>query len=201
MNLIGTFAEGFGATRQPCTLPLLISALVFVLAAGRRAPVVAGAHLAGLAFLAWARFARIWTIEIQGWSAVAAGLLVAAAAVGVAATRERPPWWAAGPAVLGGAVAAAIWQPCVGRYFADIVNDAPTDRVGSVPLTMAYVLGIGLLPLVIGVIVLTVPRAADLVDRIVVVRVGATLGATLGLLMAVGVWADIVEELTRRTII
>ncbi len=60
-------------------------------------------------------------------------------------------------AFVGGAIAAAVWQPCVGTELAGIVNDAPTDRLGALMPIAVYVAGTALVALAIALLPTAVP--------------------------------------------
>jgi cytochrome c biogenesis protein CcdA len=199
VSLWFTFVEGFEAAAQPCTLPLLIIALVFVLTAGRAAPLAVAALVAGLSLMAWTRFARIVTVDVIGLTAVVMGASVAAAALVVAAKRNTSRLAVAVGSGIGGAVAAAAWRPCVGPRLAEIINDAPDSPLSTLPPTIAYVLGIAAIPAAIAALPLAIPRTARFFERPYVVGTGVALAIALGALMAVGVWDSVVEELLVRS--
>lgn len=198
MSLTSTYVEGFEAVRQPCTLPLLLSALVFALAAGRGAPLAVIAHVGGAAILAWARFTQLWTVDVTGFTAILAGGTVAAAAVFVARRRRDRAAIVLG-AGLGGAIAAAVWRPCVGSQLGAIINDAPDHRISALVPTIAYVAGLSTLALVIASVPSAFPSLGAATTSTPVVVTGAALGVALGLAMAVGIWDDVVLELLERS--
>ncbi len=78
--MIGVFGEGVEAIAQPCSLPILLSAAIFGLAGGRNLGLAIVAHTAGLAFMAWARFARVITVDLADGPALVAGSMVVLAA-------------------------------------------------------------------------------------------------------------------------
>jgi cytochrome c biogenesis protein CcdA len=199
VNLWSTLVEGFESVAQPCTLPLLCSALIFALAAGRAAPLAVASVVVGMSLMAWARFSKIVTIDVIGFTAVIAGLAVAVSIILVAAFR-RTNWSAvAAGSFVGGAVAAAAWRPCVGPRLADILNEAPDAPFANLLPAIAYVLGIAAIPAAFAALPIAVPRTADVLDRTSVAATGAALGVAAGALMAFGVWDSVLEELLARS--
>jgi hypothetical protein len=199
--MIALFVEGVGAIAQACTLPILLSAGIFALAGGANLGLAVVAHTAGLAFMAWARFGRVVTIDIADGPAVVAGLVVAAAALTVAlmpAGRYRRRV-VSGGAFAGGAVAAAVWQPCVGTELAGVVNTAPADRLGSLAPMLVYVAGTALVVFAIALVPIATPTAHRILEARTVTITGAALGVALGAAMAIGVWGDVVNELLERS--
>lgn len=195
---MGVFLEGVEAVAQPCTLPLLISALVFIFAAGVNAPIAAFAHLGGVAMMAWLRFTRLVTLDVTDGPAVVAGVIVAASAMAIAfAPAGRRRLFAGVGAALGGAVAAVVWRPCVGFELGSVLNDAPTDRVGTFIPVVLYVTGASLVSMVVALLPVAVPRIGGWMAQRWVSTGGAIMGVVLGLLMAVGVWSDLVDEMLR----
>lgn len=195
--MAATFVEGFSAVGQACTLPVLLIALVFVMAAGRNAPVAwAGLALAA-SLIAWARFTRVWTVDVEGSSAAASGLLVALAAVAVARLGSDNPIAAAGGAALAGGVAAALWQPCVGMRLSAAICSASDGDPLALPLTAAYLSGVMAIAGALAVAPVAWPR----LDRFAAHRWTAPMGAACGLvvggLIAAGTWDATVDALLR----
>ena len=198
---MGIFLEGVEAIRQPCTLPILLSSLVFVLAAGRRAPIAAGAFVAGVALVAWLRFASILSIDLTGASAVAGGVLVAGAAiaVGLRSAGRCGAVAVAAASALGGAVVAAIWRPCVGSELAAVLDAAPgAPALALLPMT-AYVVGVCLLTLAAGALIVAWPRLSDALESVPVTRGASLSGVLIGGFIALGWWGELVDELLRRS--
>ncbi len=198
---MGSFLEGVEAIRQPCTLPILLSSLVFVLAAGRRAPIAGAVFVGGAALVAWLRFASVWSIDLTGVNAVVGGVLLAAAAiaVGMSSSGRGSVGLVAGGSALGGAVAAAIWRPCVGSELAEVLDAAPGAPAGALAPITAYVVGVCLLTLAAGVLVVAWPRLAGPLESVPVTRGASTVGVLIGLSIAMGWWGELVDELLRRS--
>ncbi len=198
---MGIFLEGVGAIRQPCTLPILLSSLVFVLAAGGRSPLAAGAFVGGAALMAWLRFASLLSVDLSGANAVVGGLLVAVAAIAVGLPSAG---WGrvavvGGGSAAGGAVAAAIWRPCVGSELAGVLDTAPGSPAGALVPLIAYVVGVCLLTLAAGLLVVAWPRLSGPLHSVPVTRGASLAGVMIGASMALGWWGDLVDELLRRS--
>ena len=195
------FLEGVEAIRQPCTFPIVLSSLVFVLAAGRRAPIASAAFVGGTALAAWLRFSSVMSIDLTGANAVVGGVLLAGAAiaVGIRSAGGGGLGLVAGGSGLGGAVAAAIWRPCVGSELAKVLDAAPGAPAGAlVPIT-AYVVGVCLLTLAAGVLVVAWPQLAGPLESVPVTRGASTVGVLIGGSIALGWWGELVDELLRRS--
>lgn len=199
--MIALFVEGVGAIAQACTLPILLSAGIFALAAGANLGLAVVAHTVGLAFMAWARFGRVVIVDFADGPAVVAGLVVAAVALTVALTPAGPyrRHVVGGGAFVGGVVAAAVWQPCVGAELAGVVNAAPTDRLGSLIPMVVYVAGTALVMFAIALLPTALPAARTILEARTATVTGAALGVALGAAMAVGLWGDVVNELLERS--
>jgi cytochrome c biogenesis protein CcdA len=195
------FFEGAEAIRQPCTLPILLASVVFVAAAGRQAPIAAIAFVTGVAVMAWLRFASLLSVDLDGFNAIAAGALIAVAAVTVALTpadRSRSTFVAAASA-MAGAVTAALWRPCVGLELASVLDTAPGAPLDAFLPLSAYVLGVSLLTLAFGFVAVAWPELGRPLASTVVTRSAAAIGVVLGTTIAIGWWSELVDELLRRS--
>lgn len=193
------FLEGVDAVAQPCTLPLLVFSVAFVVAAAREAPIAAVAFLGGAAVMAWARFAGVTTLDLaEDHFLVGGGLVVAAATLTGLAPEgvQRRPLVASGSFV-GGALAAALWRPCVGASLGALLNDAPQRGIASLPSFALYILGAGLLVVAVGLLPIAVAPLGRLVDRRAVSLAGVVIGIGLGVVLALGWWGGVVDELVR----
>lgn len=195
------FLEGAGSILQVCTLPLLICSLVFLLAAGSDAPFAAVGYLVGAAIVAWLRFGGVASVELSRGGAVVAGFVLAGAAVTTAVVRAGGAgrYLVASMAAVGGSVAAMAWRPCVGKELAKVLNATGKHPLGSLGSMFLYVGGIGLLTIAISLISVAVPRIAPFSDSRVTAGLGIGLGAVFGLLLALGLWADVAESLLVRS--
>jgi hypothetical protein len=199
--MLAAFAEAIRATTQPCTLLLLLPALVTtVITRGRWLPFVAtciGAVLGGWLFIA--NVVALSDVQLQ-----LSGLLVAGATVVVVAAPTVPSLrWAATP-VAHTATAGVImfvatlwWRPCIGAELGSILTGARRGVWGQLPGMAAYMLGalVPVLAVVLGM------RAID-ASPVSVRRAGWVAGG-VGLVvagaLAVGRHDALVTTLTRWT--
>lgn len=195
------FVEGAGSIMAVCTLPLLACSLVFLLAAGSDAPFAAAGYLVGAAIVAWIRFGGVASVELTRRGAVVAGLVLTGAAVTTALVRSvgARRYLVTSMAAVGGSVAAMAWRPCVGKELAKVLNGAGGRPLSSLGSMFFYVGGIGLLTIAISLISVAVPRVAPVFDSRVTTGFGIGLGAVFGLLLALGLWADVAESLLVRS--
>lgn len=199
--MLAAFAEAIRATTQPCTLLLLLPALVTtVLTRGRWLPFAAtciGAVLGGWLFIA--NVVALSDVQLQ-----LSGLLVAGAIVVVVAAPTVPSLrWTATP-VAQTATAGVImfiatlwWRPCIGAELGSILTGARRGVWGQLPGMAAYMLG-ALVPVLAVVLVM---RAID-ASPVSVRRaswVAGGVGVVVAGALAVGRHDALVTTLTRWT--
>lgn len=191
------FLEGIRSVSQACTLPLLLAALVFMIAAGRHGLAAVIAYLFGAGLVAWARFAAVLPLGFVEDHAVVGALIVLVAVLLVGLASEGPTRQAfvVAGAALGGGVGAVVWRPCVGTEFGTVLNNAQTQTLPTLLPMMIYVAGVGLIALAIGLVPLAVPRVARIMNRQETRWAGTGLGVLLALAMATGLWGELIEEL------
>lgn len=197
---MSTFLEGVEAIRLPCTLALLIPAIITAAAAGhRRVLALAGFAMAATAVI-WARFVGTWIDDPTSLLGFLVGLGLAAVLVLLArpATSELA---VPGLGAAAGLVAGWLWRPCVGPQLGEIINRAPEDRIGTIAPTAAYVVGVLVLAVAFVIAPNAWPRVRRWFDHPTLRSVAAGLGVLLGLTIAVGWYGDLVAELVRRSTI
>ncbi len=199
--MLPAFAEAIRATTQPCTLLLLLPALVaVVITRGRWAPFAAicfGAVLGGWLFIA--NVVALSDLQLQ-----LSGLLVASAiAVVIAAPAvswlARAATRAAQTATAGVImfIATLWWRPCIGVELGSILTGARQGLGGQLPGMAAYMLG-ALVP------VLAVVLAMRAIDPPPVAArragwVAGGVGFVVAGALAVGRHDELVTTLTRWT--
>jgi hypothetical protein len=191
--------EGIEAVRFPCTFALLVPALGFVIAAGRRAPVVATAFVLGAAGLSWARAARFWSISADGVAAVAAAVVLIGAIAVVSGLGPQRTGQVVGAAIAGGAVIGWIWRPCVGSNLATIFNDAPLAPVRTLASMVVYIGAACLIAIVVAALPVAFPLLTPWRDHRTITMVGASVVVVIAALIAIGFYDDLVAELLRRS--
>jgi VIT1/CCC1 family predicted Fe2+/Mn2+ transporter len=199
--MFAAFAEAIRATTQPCTLLLLLPALVTtVITRGRWLPFVAiciGAVLGGWLFIA--NVVALSDVQLQ-----LSGLLVGGAIVVVVAAPTVPSLrWAATPVAQTATagvimfVATLWWRPCIGAELGSILTGARRGLWGQLPGMAAYMLGalVPVLAVVLGM------RAID-ASPVSVRRAGwvaGGVGVVVAGALAVGRHDALVTTLTRWT--
>ena len=195
---MGTLLEGIEAVRLPCTFALLLPALGLALAAGSRAPGAVASFIVGAGGLAWARAAGHWSIAADGLATLAAALVLGAA-VATVMWRRAGSGLVLPAAAAGGATIGWIWRPCVGNHLAAVLNDAPTAPVRTLALTIVYIGGACLIAVIVAALPVTFPNLARWRDHRVTTAVGGVAVLVVAVLIAVGLYDDLVAELLRRS--
>jgi len=136
--VIPAFVEGLRSTVLPCSLTLIVPVVAVALAARRPTTATITAVLAALATM-WVRAAGLVPGPATRWVAVILALFALAVFGAWIRTDARAYTWLA---VLPGALAGWIWQPCVGRVLGDILQAAGERTPSSVLLLGAYALGV-----------------------------------------------------------
>ncbi|HYN34428.1 MAG TPA: hypothetical protein VES40_17520 [Ilumatobacteraceae bacterium] len=199
--MLPAFAEAIRATTQPCTLLLLLPALLMaVITRGRWYPFFAiclGAVLGGWLFIANVVSLSDRQLQLSGILVAAAiGATVAAPFVSWLALLERPP---AQTAAAGGVafIATLWWRPCIGAELGSILTASRSGVVAQLPGITAYMLG-AMLPVLAVVLTMraidpsrrTAQRAALVAGGVALVVAGA---------LAIGRHDELVVHLTRLT--
>jgi len=199
--MLAAFAEAIRATTQPCTLLLLLPALVTaVMTGGRWAPFTAiciGAVLGGWLFIA--NVVALSDVQLQ-----LSGLLVASA-IAVVVAAPSVSWLACAATPVAHTATAGViafvatlwWRPCIGVELGSILTGARHGLGGQLPGMAAYVLG-ALVPVLTVVLVM---RAID--PSPVAIRRAGWVAGGVGLVvagaLAIGRHDELVTTLTRWT--
>ncbi|HUS43344.1 MAG TPA: hypothetical protein VMY16_11830 [Ilumatobacteraceae bacterium] len=199
--MFAAFAEAIRTTTQPCTLLLLLPALVMaIITRGRWAAFAAmctGAVLGGWLFIAN-------VVALDGWRLQLSGALVVAVIGLVLVARSVSPLnWAATPGVqaafasLVTFAATLWWRPCIGTELGVILTGARAGALGELPGITAYMLG-SMMPVLAVVLLMRVIDPSP-----VAARRAAWLAGVVGLAAAVAVTIgrhdELVATLTRWT--
>ena len=136
---MATFLEGVESVGLACSLVVIVPCVLIVLVARETRPIVAIAALVGVATMMWARAGRLWEIESDGITTVVISAVIIGPSLGIVRTERRRA--AATYALVAGAVAGWLWQPCVGGHFrtdrrneterADHRRESDTNEDGS----------------------------------------------------------------------
>jgi uncharacterized membrane protein required for colicin V production len=199
--MISAFAEATRATTQPCTLLLLLPALLMaIIARGRWVPFAAicvGAVLGGWLFIANVVSLSDTQLQLSGiLVAVAVGATVAAPFVSWLTWLERPT---AQAALAGGVAFTATlwWRPCIGVELGSILTASRSGVAHQLPGITAYMLG-AMLPVLAVVLIMRAidpsPRAAQ---RAAFVAGG--VGLVVAGALTIGRHDELVAHLTRWT--
>lgn len=200
--MLPAFLEAIRATTQPCTLLLLLPAVVMAVMTDGRwsafAAMCAGAVLGGWVFIANVVALGDVQVRLSGFAVGAVLALV------IAAPNVARLGWADSPvirAVAAGAVTFAAtlwWRPCIGTELGAILTASRRGLPGQFPGMSAYMLG-AMVP-VLGVVL--VLRAAELSPT--ARRRSACSASAVGLIvtaaLAVGRHDELVTTLTRWTV-
>jgi cytochrome c biogenesis protein CcdA len=130
---VGLIAEAATSILLPCSLAIVVPAVLLAVATAGRWPPVGAASI-GLALGAWEHVGP-W----PGLAAAVAGTVGLAAWAALLAARSRPAP-AALAAAVAGASAATVWIPCVGSHLGDALGTAARDPLAGLVPVAAYVL-------------------------------------------------------------
>lgn len=149
-------------------------------------------------FAAWARFAGYGPAELTGVGLIGAGAFVLAGAV-LAWNIDTPqqPGRAVAAGAMVGMVAAWSWQPCVGRHLGEVLTGLDRAPGSNLAPMMVYVAGTSLVLIAVALAPVAIPGLTSIRDAAATRHAGLGLGIVLALLMAVGVYDDMVAELFR----
>lgn len=199
--MIAAFAEAIRATTQPCTLLLLLPAMLMAVSTrGRWAPfgaVCLGAVTGGWLFIA--NVVSLSDAQLQLTGAVVAlaiGSIMAAPYVSWLGWAQRPPVqtvMAAGVSF----VATLWWRPCIGAELGSILTASRHGVAGQLPGITAYMLG-AMLP-VLGVVLImrAIDPSPSATQRASLVAGG--VGLVVAGALAIGRHDQLVTTLTRWT--
>ena len=199
--MLASFAEAIRATTQPCTLLLLLPAIVMAIVTRGRwsafAAICVGAVLGGWLFIAN-------VIALDGWQLQLSGAFVAALiALALAAPSVHQLNWAETPGLQAATagvvtfVATLWWRPCIGEELGAILTGARVGVAGQLPGITAYMLGT-MVPVLAVVLVVRAIDPSPATTR----RIGwcaSGVGLVVAAAMALGRHDELVTTLTRWT--
>lgn len=198
--MIGPFVEGARSIVQPCQLVILAPVVAAVVAGRARWQVVVAA-MAGVILGGWFFIAR-WAVLDETairWSS----LLVIAAAAALAMRRagviggsgDSPTghWIDASAAGMIALVVTTWWRPCVGEELGELLTRGPDEPWRALPGSWAYMLGVSLPILAIGLIAAAWNPGASAARR--AGWAGAAVCATLAGTVVIGQHGEIVATL------
>jgi hypothetical protein len=190
--VIAAFAEAIGDLALPCTLTLVIPGVAASLSARSNPLAVALSSAVGMTAIGWLRITGQIASQPTVWVAVGVGLLVLVGFGALHATETRPAQRSTAGAVVGGS-AAAIWTPCVGEELGAILNRGVDDPIGVLLPFVAFIVGISTVAIAVALARIAFEPPARLTRAMSMV--GTVAGAGIALLLASGVYSDVVARL------
>lgn len=196
--MIDLLFEGFRSTALPCTAALVVPGLVALLASRRSAAWALLGYVVVTGVGAWARFAGFGPAELTGVAVLGGAIFVLAGTL-LSWTRETAdePWRGALGGALIGLTAAWSWQPCVGQQLGNVLTDLGARPAANLVPMVVYIAGTSLMLVVLAALPIAVPALDRIRDHRATRHVGLGLGICLTLLLAVGVYDDLVDQLLR----
>lgn len=187
------FVEGMGDILLPCAAAIVVPGLLVAVAGrqyGRGSAVVFAASVGvGL----WMRASGLFTSSPQPLL-VGLGFLVAAAAF----LRGHRSTALIG-SVITGAMAAWMWQPCVGIHLGEALTTATRDAAGAFVPLMAYALGLCWVVVGLALLARLRPFRRVLLGRGALNVSAASLGV-LAVLAAAGWYEELVARLLQSSV-
>lgn len=190
--MIAAFAEAIGDLALPCSLTLVIPGVAASLSARSNPLAVALSSAVGMTAIGWLRITGQIASQPTVWVAVGAGLLVLVGFGALHATGTRTAQRSTAGAVVGGS-AAAIWTPCVGEELGAILNRGVDDPIGVLLPFAGFIVGISTVAVAVALARIAFEPAARLTRAMSMV--GTVAGAGIALLLASGVYSDVVARL------
>ncbi len=190
--MIDLLLEGLESALLPCSLILLIPGIAVALAARQEStPALVGFVGAAWVF-SWLRFSA--TVDGFERPIVAMAFAASAALLLVPLLRRLDVLALLGGA-LGGAAAAALWQPCVGENFGTLLGELPDQAPAGVGLLAIYLLGVLAPVIALGAVMHLIPNPLMLPVRPVMMAIGGGVLGLLALTTAVGLDDNLVSKL------
>lgn len=184
--------EGFESALLPCSLILLLPGVAVALAARQEATAAVLGFVPASVAVGWLRFSN--RIDDPSPRFVALGLAAAIVLLLVPLVRRLDVVSAAGGALAGGA-AAALWLPCVGEHFGNLLDDLPNRGVtGIVPFAF-YLIGVMAPVALLAAVLHLIPGPFLLPVRPFMMVLGGVILGALALTAAVGLDDDLVGRL------
>ncbi len=200
--MIDAFVEGARSVVQVCHLVILLPVAMFVLAGRARWYLVAGA-VGGILAGGWLFMTR-WLVlddaQIR-WSSLLVIVGTVATAIWFARDAQTPSpgtnVWLAPVASVSAALVAIVvtawWRPCVGTELGDLLTRAPDDPGGQLLPSLAFMLGISLPIVVIGLAIAAWEPSATILRNTSVAT--ASIAVVLAGSVLVGQHGEIVARL------
>ncbi len=199
--MLAAFAEAIRATTQPCTLLLLLPAIVMAILSRGRWPAFAaicvGAVLGGWLFIANVIALDAWQLQLSG------AFVAALIALALVAPYVHQLNLAATPGVQSATagvvtfVATLWWRPCIGEELGAILTGARAGVPGELPGITAYMLGTMVPVLAVVLVVRAIDPSPTTTRRLGWCAGG--VGLVVAAAMAVGRHDELVTTLTRWT--
>jgi len=191
--MIGLLLEGIGSLRFGCTIAFVLPAIGPLVAAQRRAWIVAAGFPLVAATVGWARFGGWWP------DAAAQAVLVVAAIVAVLTViqlgRGDSVGWVVAATGMAAVLAAWLWVPCVGEHFSEPLNNTNRAPLRSLLQIAVYVVGIAVPLGVLAALPVAAPNLTRIRDHRLSVIAGIGVTAVVGATIATGLYSDLVVRL------
>lgn len=196
--IIELVVEGFESALLPCSFVVLVPGAAAVIASRQESTSAFVGFVVGLMGLAFFRFSgRGGDLPV---GIVALLFAVAVVLLAIPLVRRLNIVTGSGGLLVGGA-AGALWEPCVGLQFADLLNTLPerSPAIGVALLT-SYVLGV-LAPLIaLAAALYLIPNPTLILARPVMLVVGCGTLAILALATAAGFSDDVIGKLVELSV-
>jgi cytochrome c biogenesis protein CcdA len=190
---VNLLLEGIGSMAQPCTLALIIPGLAVILTAQHTAVWAVGGYLIGASVMSWMRMVG-WVTPPDENALMALIVLGGIALIWWQSNQHNGIWSAVGAAAVG-VIAALMWLPCVGEHYGTLLERGETETLALFLPNFAYVVGLGLVLIVIAALPLVVRRLVPIRDSLGAALVGVLVGSAIAVTMALGAYGDVVGEL------
>lgn len=186
------FFEAVRDLLLPCSLTLVIPGVSAALATKRDPLPVAAAGFVGIAAVGWLRSTGQVGGAPEGLIAFALGLLTVIA-FGALWFDETGTGQRVTAGLVIGVTSAAIWAPCVGEELGVILNNGPDNPFGVLVPFVLFAAGLALpsVGVALSRIGFNLPKALTRA----VSMIGTAIGVVIGLLLATGLYSEVVTRL------
>lgn len=190
--MIAAFVEAVTDLALPCSLTLLVPGVAASLSTRSHPLAVALSTYGAVTVVGWLRLTEQIPARLGTWVALAVGVLVLISFGSLFGSSTRLGQRVTAGAVIGVA-AASIWTPCVGEELGTILNRGPDDPLGVLLPFAAFVAGISLVSIAVALarVVFQPPERLSSILSVV----ATSVGAAFALLLASGLYTDVVAQL------
>ena len=196
--IVDLLVEGFESALLPCSFVLLVPGAAAVIAARQESTSAFFGFTAGLLALSFFRFSdRGGDLRT---SLIALLLAVGVVLLSLPLVRRLNIVTGAGGLLVGGA-SGALWEPCVGLHFADLLNTLPErNPAAGVILFAVYAAGV-IAPLVaLAAALYLIPNSTLILARPVMLAVGSGALAVMAVATAAGFSDEVIGKLVELSV-